>query len=452
MSVPGDTKRARTRDGVEYRFCSDRCVEKFEADPNRYTGDDPVEDPELPDTAGVYTCPMHPEVRAGKHESCPKCGMSLEPLSPEASTRVEYTCPMHPEIVRDEPGSCPICGMALEPRTVTADEEDNPELRDMSRRFWLAAAFTLPLVVIAMGDLIPGKPISQLLSMGNRVWIELALATPVCLWAAWPFYTRFVRSIANLSLNMFTLIGLGVSVAYVYSVVAALAPGIFPDSFREHGEVAVYFEAAGVIVTLILLGQVLELRARSQTSQAIKKLLGMQAKTARRIADDGSERDVPLDAVVVGDRLRVRPGEKVPVDGAVLEGASSIDESMVTGESIPGREARGRRGDRLDRQRHRFAGDARREGRLRDPVGPDRHHGRRGPAQPGADPKARGSGRRLLRPGGRPHRGRDLHHLGPLRPGAADGLRADQRRGGPDHRLPVRARTGDADVDHGGDR
>jgi Cu+-exporting ATPase len=335
MSIPGDTKRARPHGGVEYRFCSDRCVEKFEADPNRYTGDDPVEDPELPDTAGVYTCPMHPEVRAGKHESCPKCGMSLEPLSPEASTRVEYTCPMHPEIVRDEPGSCPICGMALEPRTVTADEEDNPELRDMSRRFWLAAAFTLPLVVIAMGDLIPGKPISQLLSMGNRVWIELALATPVCLWAAWPFYTRFVRSIANLSLNMFTLIGLGVSVAYVYSVVAALAPGIFPDSFREHGEVAVYFEAAGVIVTLILLGQVLELRARSQTSQAIKKLLGMQAKTARRIADDGSERDVPLDAVVVGDRLRVRPGEKVPVDGVVLDGASAIDESMVTGESIP---------------------------------------------------------------------------------------------------------------------
>jgi Cu+-exporting ATPase len=225
--------------------------------------------------------------------------------------------------------------MALEPRAATGDEEDNPELRDMSRRFWVAALFMVPLVVIAMGDLLPGRPISQLLSMRTRTLLELALATPVCLWSAWPFYVRFVQSIKNRSLNMFTLIGLGVSVAYVYSVIAALVPSIFPTSFREEGEVAVYFEAAGVIVTLILLGQVLELRARSQTSQAIQKLLGMAAKSARRLRDDGSEQDVPLDALQIGDRLRVRPGEKVPVDGVVLEGASSVDESMVTGESIP---------------------------------------------------------------------------------------------------------------------
>jgi Cu+-exporting ATPase len=225
--------------------------------------------------------------------------------------------------------------MALEPRAATGDEEDNPELRDMSRRFWVAALFMVPLVVIAMGDLLPGRPISQLLSMRTRTLLELALATPVCLWSAWPFYVRFVQSIKNHSLNMFTLIGLGVSVAYVYSVIAALVPSIFPTSFREEGEVAVYFEAAGVIVTLILLGQVLELRARSQTSQAIQKLLGMAAKSARRLRDDGSEQDVPLDALQIGDRLRVRPGEKVPVDGVVLEGASSVDESMVTGESIP---------------------------------------------------------------------------------------------------------------------
>jgi Cu+-exporting ATPase len=224
--------------------------------------------------------------------------------------------------------------MALEPAEFDV-ADDNSELTDMCRRFWFAAALTIPLAVIAMGDLFPGRPISQLFSMRARTFIELALATPVCLWSAWPFYVRAVQSVKNRSLNMFTLIGLGVSVAYVYSLVAALFPDIFPSSFREYGEVAVYFEAAGVIVTLILLGQVLELRARGQTSQAIKKLLGMQAKTARRVKDDGTEADVPLDAVGVGDRLRVRPGEKIPVDGVLLEGSSSVDESMVTGEPIP---------------------------------------------------------------------------------------------------------------------
>jgi Cu+-exporting ATPase len=244
---------------------------------------------------------------------------------------------MHPEIVRAEPGSCPICGMALEPRNVTVDDDSaNPELADMTRRFWLAAAFTIPLFIVAMGDLLPGEPISRVLSPRARTLLELALATPVCLWSAWPFYVRFAQSLRNKSLNMFTLIGLGVSVAYGYSVIAALAPGIFPESFRgTGGEVAVYFEAAGVIVTLILLGQVLELRARGQTGAAIRELLGLAPKTARRIREDGSDEDVPLEAVQAGDRLRVRPGEKVPVDGVVLEGASSIDESMVTGESIP---------------------------------------------------------------------------------------------------------------------
>ncbi len=253
------------------------------------------------------------------------------------STKNEYTCPMHPEIVRDEPGSCPICGMALEPRDIVVDDDKpNPELTDMMRRFWLAAAFTIPLVIVAMGDLLPGEPISRMLSPKARTLLELALATPVCLWAAWPFYVRFAQSLKNKSLNMFTLIGLGVGVAYGYSVVAALAPHIFPASFRgTGGEVAVYFEAAGMIVTLILLGQVLELRARSQTGAAIQKLLGLAAKTARRVHDDGSDEEIPLEHVHVGDRLRVRPGEKVPVDGVVLEGASAIDESMVTGEPMP---------------------------------------------------------------------------------------------------------------------
>jgi len=292
-----------------------------------------------------YTCPMHPEVQSARPGNCPKCGMALEPIeTPKPLSGTEWVCPMHPEIVRDHPGNCPICGMALEPRTVEAERsEQNPELKDMSRRFWFAAALTVPLIIVAMGDMLPGQPVSRLFSARTRILIELALATPVCLWSAWPFYVRAVQSIKNRSLNMFTLIGLGVSVAYLYSLIAALFPDIFPASFREHGEVDVYFEAAAVIVTLILLGQVIELRARSRTSQAVKQLLGMQAKTARRLADDGTEADVPLDAVQIGDRLRVRPGEKIPVDGVVLEGASSVDESMVTGEPIPAEKHEGDR-------------------------------------------------------------------------------------------------------------
>ena len=285
----------------------------------------------------VHTCPMHPEVEQAGSGPCPKCGMALEPISPLPIVRTEWTCPMHPEVIQDAPGSCPICGMALEPHSVDAfAEEDNPELTDMSRRFWLAAVFTIPLVFLAMGDLLPGAPVSQLVSLKVRLYLELALATPVCFWSAWPFYIRGIQSIRTMNLNMFTLIALGVSVAYGYSVIAALLPGLFPASFRDaHGEVGVYFEAAGVIVTLILLGQVLELRARSSTNAAIRQLLGLAAKSARRIRAGGDEEDVPLEQVQLGDRLRVRPGEKVPLDGRVLEGTSAIDESMVTGEPIP---------------------------------------------------------------------------------------------------------------------
>ena len=262
---------------------------------------------------------------------------SRAPASPTAQATGEWTCPMHPEVRASGPGACPKCGMALEPVTISIDDAESAELTDMTRRFWWSAALTIPLVFIAMGDLLPGKPVSQLIgSHALRGWIELALGTPVVLWGGWPFFERFWLSLVNRSLNMFTLIGLGTGVAWVYSVVATVAPRLFPASFRgEAGDVAVYFEAGAVIVTLVLLGQVMELRARNQTSAAIKMLLGMAPKTARRIAADGTEEDVPLEHVTIGDRLRVRPGEKVPVDGEVVEGSSSVDESMVTGEPIP---------------------------------------------------------------------------------------------------------------------
>jgi Cu+-exporting ATPase len=266
-----------------------------------------------------------------------------QPLSAPSTAQL-YTCPMHPEVRHEGPGSCPKCGMALEPRTVAGEEEANPELGDMTRRFWFALALTVPLLAIAMSDALPGDPMGRLLPIRVRGLVELALATPVCLWSGGPFFVRAALSVKNRSLNMFTLIGLGVGVAYGYSVVATLVAGIFPPSFRgTSGEVAVYFEAAAVIVALVLLGQVLELRARSQTGAAIRKLLGMAAKSARRQRDDGTEEDVPLEAVKVGDRLRVRPGEKVPVDGAVVEGHSNIDESMVSGEPIPVEKAPGAR-------------------------------------------------------------------------------------------------------------
>ncbi len=290
-----------------------------------------------PAAAGRFTCPMHPEIRQDGPGDCPKCGMALESVGPVTVTGgVQYTCPMHPEIVSDEPGDCPICGMALEPLNVAEVEEDDTELRDMSRRFWVSLVLTIPVFTLAMGEAIPG--FEQLVSFSKRTltFIQLALATPVVAWGGWPFFLRGWRSIVNRSLNMFTLISLGVGVAYTFSVVAALLPAAFPGSFRDaDGNVAVYFEAAAVIVTLVLLGQVLELRARRRTGAAIRALLGLAPKTARRVGKDGSEEEISLDHVRVGDHLRVRPGEKVPVDGTVLDGSSSVDESMVSGEPLP---------------------------------------------------------------------------------------------------------------------
>jgi Cu+-exporting ATPase len=341
---PSAGKPSVERHGMTYHFCSEGCRERFTEDPDRYLGAESedhgvghVHDEPVSTAHGDHTCPMHPEVRQAGPGDCPECGMALEPIRPaETATRVEYTCPMHPEVVRDATGECPKCGMALEPRTVTVDDEENPELRDMRRRFWVSLGLSLPLLVIAMGGLIPGVSFDWLASRRGLDLIELVLATPIVLWGAWPFFVRGWRSIVTWNLNMFTLIGLGVGVAYVYSVIAALLPEIFPASFRDDaGNVAVYFEAAAVITTLVLLGQVLELKARSETSAAIKALLGLAPKTARRVNADGSEEDVPLDEVQVGDHLRVRPGEKIPVDGSVVDGSSSVDESMVTGEPIP---------------------------------------------------------------------------------------------------------------------
>lgn len=344
---PGTAAASHEYDGRLYHFCSRGCLEKFERDPAKYATRPASHEAAAESTAGIgpssaeetmaYTCPMHPEVRQDKPDSCPKCGMALEPtVLTAASAKVEYTCPMHPQIVRDDPGSCPICGMALEPREVAGGEDDNPELRDMSRRFWVSVVFTVPLVILTMGHLIPGNPLAHWASGRVMAWAELILATPVVLWCGWPLFVRGWQSVIHRSLNMFTLIAMGVGVAYVYSVVATLAPGLFPASFRDAtGKVGLYFEAAAVISALVLLGQVLELRARSQTTGAIRALLGLAPKTARLIGDDGAEQDVPLEHVRVGQRLRVRPGERVPVDGTVLEGRSAVDESMMSGEPIP---------------------------------------------------------------------------------------------------------------------
>jgi Cu+-exporting ATPase len=306
--------------GKPYYFCSGHCLERFEADPEAFIGG-----------GGKPGTPVEQ-----KPTVCPRCGMGPKP--PETAGRAEYTCPMHPEVVQDRPGSCPKCGMALEPRiAMAAAEEENPEYRSMLRRFIFGAVLAVPLVIIAMRDMLPGgRLIADLAPARVLGWLELFLATPVVLWAGWPFFVRGVQSVINRSLNMFTLIGLGVAVAYVYSLIAVLLPGIFPASMRgPDGAVAVYFEAAAVIVVLVLLGQVLELRARSQTGTAIKALLGLTPKTARMLRDDGTEEDVPLEQVQPGDRLRIRPGEKVPVDGVVLEGTSAVDESMISGEPLP---------------------------------------------------------------------------------------------------------------------
>jgi Cu+-exporting ATPase len=338
---PATAAGSFAHEGETYFFCSAHCLEAFRKDPARFLNRsslpaEPVLVMPVTISRGEFTCPMHPEVRQSGPGACPKCGMGLERSSPHTPQKtIEYTCPMHPEIVRAQPGSCPICGMALEPRTITLEAEENPELVDMTRRFWISVVLTVPLLAIAMSDLIPGRPLERVLAPGAMGWIEMLLASPVVLWGGWPFFVRAWQSIVNRSLNMFTLIGLGVAVAYVYSIVAQLLPGAFPESFREHGGVPVYFEAAAAITTLVLLGQVLELKARSRTGAAIRALLGLAPETAHRVRADGSEADVPLDQVKVGDRLRVRPGEKIPVDGVVVEGTSAVDESMVTGESIP---------------------------------------------------------------------------------------------------------------------
>ncbi|MCA1732705.1 MAG: heavy metal translocating P-type ATPase, partial [Acidobacteria bacterium] len=295
-------------------FCSAGCKAKFDADPGKYAASESSSLAPPPSSlapkGAKWICPMDPEVESDRPGACPKCGMALEPEMPTApASRVEWTCPMHPEIVRDEPGSCPICGMALEPRTITAEEAANPELVDMKRRFFVSAILTLPLVVIAMGAHLPFAWGERILHAPWTNWLELALATPVVLWGGWPFFVRAWQSVVNRSLNMFTLIGLGTGVAYIYSVVATFAPQIFPPAFRAmHGKVGVYFEAAAVIVTLVLLGQVMELKARSQTGAAIRALLGLAPKTARRIEADGSENDVLLELVERGNLLRVRNG------------------------------------------------------------------------------------------------------------------------------------------------
>ena len=322
--------------GQTYYFCSVHCHGKFTSDPQHYLQSDNENSVVRPTVGTQYTCPMHPEIVQDQPGSCPKCGMALEPMTvPQSASKIEYTCPMHPEIVQDHPGNCPKCGMALEPRTVNVDEK-NEELIDMSRRFWVGTVLSIPVFVLAMlADLTP-----QLLPDGLSIltvqWVEFVLATPVVLWGGWPFFVRGWQSVVSWNLNMFTLIGLGVAVAWVYSVVALLLPQIFPQSMQHaDGTVAVYFEAAAVITTLVLLGQVLELRARSRTNAAIKLLLGLAPKTARIVRADGTEEDIALDQVQRGDQLRIRPGEKVPVDGMVIEGRSNVDEAMVTGEPLP---------------------------------------------------------------------------------------------------------------------
>ena len=314
---PKSAKYSSEYSGTTYYFCGASCKKRFDANPEQFTK------PGKPEAGHVH----HQELFT-----------ILEPPSPPPATSSTepktYTCPMHPEVIRNAPGSCPICGMALEPRVVTAEEEENPELQMMTRRFWVSVALAVPVLALAMSDMLP--PVHQLFSMRAIIWIQFLLATPVVLWCGKPLFERGWASILNRSSNMFTLIALGIGTAYVYSVIATLFPGIFPAAFQGMGgEVAVYFEAAAVITALVLLGQVLELRARSRTSSAIKSLLGLAPKSARRVDAAGGEADIPLEHVMPGDRLRVRPGEKIPVDGVVIEGTSSVDESMISGEPIP---------------------------------------------------------------------------------------------------------------------
>lgn len=344
---PATAAASYVYEGKTYYFCCQSCSTRFQADPVKYLKAEPGPHAPVPTSSRTrdYTCPMDPEVHQNKPGPCPKCGMALEPATPVPfATETEYVCPMHPEIVKREPGSCPVCGMALEPRTVSLEEEENPELTDMTRRFRICLGPAAVVLVLAMSDMIPGQPIQRVLSNTALAWLQFLLATPVVLWGGWPFFERGWRSVVNRSPNMFTLIAMGTGAAYLYSAFVTLFPGLVPSAFRQpDGSVDLYFEAAAVITVLVLLGQVLELRARSRTTSAIKALLGLAPKTARRLREDGTEEDIPLDQVKPGDRLRVRPGEKVPVDGIVVDGASSVDESMITGEPIPVEKAKGHR-------------------------------------------------------------------------------------------------------------
>ncbi|MEO8180501.1 MAG: heavy metal translocating P-type ATPase [Deltaproteobacteria bacterium] len=348
-----DPKTARggfvTHNAETIHFCSSGCREKFKAAPDRYSRPPSGAGAALESNApastpkGTYVCPMHPEVRQQGPGACPTCGMALEPEVPATSARTEYVCPMHPEIVRDAPGSCPICGMALEPRHATAEEEPNPELHDMQRRFWISLGLTVPTMLLAMSDLLPPGVRPRFVSPQLLVWAQLALSAPVVLWGGWPFFQRGWASVINRHLNMFTLIALGTLAAFGFSLFATFFPSLLPHSSFHGDAPPVYYEAAAVITTLVLLGQVLELRARSATSGAIRALLGLAPKTARRVLDDGAEVDLPLERVEVGHHLRVRPSEKVPVDGVLIEGGSAVDESSITGESIPAEKTAGSR-------------------------------------------------------------------------------------------------------------
>ncbi len=342
MTVDAATARSAERDGQTIYFCSEHCRQKFLSSDSienptavqDYEGQDqkPASDGQ---TSANYTCPMHPEVQSDRPASCPKCGMALEPSRPAAQERkFIYTCPMHSQIEQEGPGQCPICGMALEPKTVQPDvEEDDYELRSMTLRFWVSAALALPVLLLSMLPMI-GVPVDRWLGSTLFLWLQLLLSTPVVLWGGWPFFERGWRSVVTHNLNMFTLIAIGTGAAYLYSLLAVLFPSLVPDAFRHQGTVHVYFEAAAVIVTLVLLGQVLELRARHRTGAAIRELLSLAPPTAR-IVRDGQERVVPLEQVQQGDILRVRPGEKIPVDGKLTDGKSRVDEAMITGEPMP---------------------------------------------------------------------------------------------------------------------
>ncbi|MCG6156599.1 heavy metal translocating P-type ATPase [Rubinisphaera margarita] len=349
MNVPADTDLKLEQGDEVFYFCSPHCLEKFRRSSNDTTEAVPdkkscchhgesvsLDAKSQPArSSAAYYCPMCPGVESDKPGDCPRCGMALEPTAPARPKPgpIIYTCPMHPQVEEQGPGSCPICGMDLEPKSLPVEnEQGDAELRQMTLRFWVATALTVPIFLLAMLPMV-GVPIDRWLGSRAHVWLQLILSTPVVLWAGWTFFVRGWRSILTWNLNMFTLIAIGTGAAYLYSVIAILFPDIIPESFKHHGQAEVYFEAAAVIITLVLLGQVLEIRARRRTSSAIRELLSLAPPTAR-LLKDGQEQEVPLDEVQTGDRLRVRPGEKIPVDGTVREGRSAVDESMITGEPM----------------------------------------------------------------------------------------------------------------------